>query len=87
MMSTAIGSINTLLASIEYHFDPLAKFGIGFMDDTSATSYYGYQERAGAWYVMRISNGSFLYYGNSANFDTGWGSRATLSYNSFAGVF
>lgn len=87
IMSTAIGSINTLLASMELHFDPLAKFGIGFVDDTSATSYYGYQNRAGEWYVMRISNGSYLYYLNSANFDTGWGSRATLSYTSFAGVF
>jgi hypothetical protein len=87
IMSTAIGSINTLLASMELHFDPLAKFGIGFVDDTSATSYYGYQDRAGAWYALRISNGSYLYYYNSANFDTGWGSRATLSYNSFAGTF
>ena len=87
VMSTAIGSINTLLASMELHFDPLAKFGIGFVDDTSATSYYGYQNRAGEWYVMRISNGSYLYYLNSADFDTGWGSRDSLSYTSFAGVF
>jgi hypothetical protein len=87
IMSTAIGSINVLLASMELHFDPLAKFGIGFVDDTSATSYYGYQDRAGAWYALRISNGSYLYYYNSADFDTGWGSRATLSYNSFAGTF
>ena len=86
-LSTAIGSTNTLLASIETWLDPLARFGIGFIDDTSATSYYGFQGRTGDWYALRISNGSYLYYYNSTDLDTGWGSRATLSYTSFAGVF
>ena len=86
-LSTAIGSTNALLASMETWLDPLARFGIGFIDDTSATSYYGFQGRTGDWYALRISNGSYLYYYNSTDLDTGWGSRATLSYTSFAGVF
>lgn len=86
-MSTAIGSTNTLLASMETWLDPLARFGIGFIDDTSATSYYGFQGRTGDWYALRISNGSYLYYYDSANFDTRWASRDTLSYTSFAGMF
>lgn len=87
VLSTVIGSVNIWLGSIENMFDPLARYGLGFIDAGSATSYYGFQDKAGAWYVMRISNASYLYYQNSANFDTGWGSRATLSYNSFAGAF
>jgi hypothetical protein len=86
-ISTAVGSTNTLLASMETWLDPLARFGIGFIDDTSATSYYGFQGRMGDWYALRISNGSYLYYYNSADLDTGWGSRATLSYTSLAGMF
>jgi hypothetical protein len=86
-LSTAIGSTNALLASMEAWQDPLAKFGIGFMDTTSATSYYGFQGKTGDWYAMRISNGSYLYYYDSANFDTRWASRHTLSYTSFAGMF
>jgi hypothetical protein len=86
-ISKELGSIGVLLASMEQHFDPLAKFGLGFIDAGSATSYYGFQARGGDWYAMRISNGSYLYYYNSADFDTGWGSRATLSYTSFAGMF
>lgn len=86
-MSTAIGSVNTWLGSMEAMIDPLARYGLGFIDGGSATSYYGFQDRVGAWYVMRISNGSYLYYQNSVNFDTGWGSRATLSFTSFAGAF
>lgn len=86
-LSTAIGSTNVLLASIEAWTDPLAKFGIAFMDTGSATSYYCFQGKTGDWYAMRISNGSYLYYYNSAAIDTGWGSRNTLSYNSFAGMF
>lgn len=87
VLSTAIGSTNTLLASMETWLDPLARFGIGFVDDGSATSYYGYQARAGDWYVLRISNGSYLYYYDSADLDTGWSSRDTLEYTSFAGMF
>jgi hypothetical protein len=86
-ISTAVGSTNTLLASMETWLDPLARFGIGFIDDGSATSYYGFQGRMGDWYALRISNGSYLYYYNSADLDTGWGSRATLSYTSLAGMF
>lgn len=86
-LSTAIGSTNALLASVETWLDPLARFGIGFIDDGSATSYYGYQGRTGDWYALRISNGSYLYYYDSANFDTRWASRHTLSYTSFAGMF
>ena len=86
-LSTAIGSTNKLLASMELWLDPLARFGIGFIDDGSATSYYGYQGRTGDWYALRISNGSYLYYYDSANFDTRWASRHTLSYTSFAGMF
>lgn len=86
-ISTAIGSTNALLASMEVWLDPLARFGIGFVDDGSATSYYGYQARAGDWYVLRISNGSYLYYYDSADLDTGWSSRDTLEYTSFAGMF
>ena len=86
-LSTAIGSTNALLASMETWLDPLARFGIGFIDDTSATSYYGFQGRTGDWYALRISNGSYLYYYDSANFDTRWASRDTLSYTSFAGMF
>ena len=87
VLSTVIGSVNVWLGSIENMLDPLARYGLGFIDAGSATSYYGFQDKVGAWYVMRISNTSYLYYQNSANFDTGWGSRATLSYNSFAGAF
>ena len=82
-----LNNMSTRLGSIENMLDPLARYGLGFIDAGSATSYYGFQDRVGAWYVMRISNASYLYYQNSANFDTGWGSRATLSYNSFAGAF
>jgi hypothetical protein len=86
-LSTAIGSTNALLASMEVWLDPLARFGIGFIDDGSATSYYGFQGRTGDWYALRISNGSYLYYYDSADFDTRWASRDTLSYTSFAGMF
>ena len=86
-ISTAVGSTNTLLASMETWLDPLARFGIGFIDDGSATSYYGFQGRMGDWYALRISNGSYLYYYDSADFDTRWASRDTLSYTSFAGMF
>lgn len=83
----ALGSIEAKLVSVEKGQDPLAKYAFGFMDTGSATSYYGFQDRDGGWYVMRISNASYLYYRSSNNFDTGWGSRDTLSFTSFAGAF
>ncbi len=83
----ALGSMEAKLVSIEKGQDPLEKYAVAFIDAGSATSYYGFQDRDGGWYVMRISNASYLYYRSSNNFDTGWGSRATLSFTSFAGAF
>lgn len=82
-----IGSLVSLLASIEVNQNPLDRYGFMFQDVASATSYYGFQERGGGWYVMRISNGSYLYKRGTTDLDTSWGSRNTLSFNSFAGEF
>jgi hypothetical protein len=84
---TNLASMLTVLGSVEKQLDPLARYAVAYQDGNSATSYYGFQDRDGGWYVMRISNGSYLYYAASNNFDTGWGSRATLSFTSFAGAF
>lgn len=52
-------------------------------------SYYGYINKAGAWFVMKIDTdtGSFRYSKGNSNFNGNWGKREKLRYDYFNNVF
>lgn len=57
--------------------------------DDNIIAFYGYTNKEGAWFVMRIDseNGSFRYVKGDSNFPANWNNRAKLKYDYFSNVF
>jgi hypothetical protein len=82
-----LASFDAKLTSIESNQDPLAPYRITEEDAGSATSYYGFMNISASWYIMRISNGSYLYTKGNGSYPQWWASRNNLSYTTFGSVF
>lgn len=67
---------------------PLDGFRISEFED-NIISFYGFTEKDGAWYIMRIDadNGSFRYTAGKENFPNYWRKRHNLIYDYFNNVF
>jgi hypothetical protein len=52
-------------------------------------SFYGFTNKDGSWYVMRVdtTSGSFRYTRGSSDFPGNWSKRENLSYDYFSNVF
>lgn len=56
--------------------------------DDSTTSYYGFLDKDGKWYIMQeSSSGAYRYSKGTTNFSTNWTNRASLSYDYFHNIF
>lgn len=67
---------------------PTDGYNIAEIDD-SLTSFYGFINRNGAWYVMRKDpdTDSFRYNRGDSNFSNSWTNRENLKYDYFSNVF
>lgn len=66
---------------------PTDGYEISQIDDTTATAYYGFIKKGGAWYILQDSGGSFRYSKGSSDFSTNWAARVSLPYDYFNNVF
>lgn len=59
--------------------------------DVGATSYYGYINKEGEWYIIKEtvagSVTSYRYIRGASGYATNWTNRATLSYDYFDATF
>jgi hypothetical protein len=57
--------------------------------DNSDTSFYGYTNKDGAWFIMKedINTGSFRYTRGDGNFPDNWNNRENFRYDYFSNVF
>lgn len=57
--------------------------------DNNITAFYGYTNKDGAWYVMRVETetGSFRYCRGDSNFPGNWSNRENLKYGYFSNIF
>ena len=59
--------------------------------DVGSTSYYGYQNKDGAWYIMRgVTSGAvtnYTYVAGVSGYATAWTNRTTQTYQTFADAF
>lgn len=57
--------------------------------DDDVVSFYGYINKDGSWFVMRVDNdtGSFRYTKGNSNFPLNWTSRKDLSYDYYSNIF
>jgi hypothetical protein len=67
---------------------PTDGYNIAQVDDSTSTTYYGYLNKDGAWYILREdSSSNYRYCKGSSSFSTNWTSRASLTYDYFDAVF
>ncbi|MFZ5988552.1 MAG: hypothetical protein ACOYWZ_15700 [Bacillota bacterium] len=74
---------------IENSSNILAKYRINDTDTGSATKYYGFTDRNGAWYILRESNNgsTYRYACGTVFYSDNWNSRTTLGYTRFDEAF
>ncbi len=66
---------------------PTDGYKISQIDDSSP-AYYGFVEKAGAWFIQKEdSSGNYRYTKGSNSFSTNWTNRATLTYDYFDVIF
>lgn len=66
----------------------LEDYHINDLDDTAVPKYYGFENKDGAWYIMRESPAkSYRYASGSSNYSTAWTNRASQTYTIFSGAF
>lgn len=69
---------------------PLDGYVIANIEENVATSYFGFTNKNGEWYIMRVDNvnNSFSYYKGESNYSTGWNNRIIDgNFKSFAETF
>lgn len=66
--------------------DILEKYQIANSED-GATSYYGYVDRDGNWYIMKIISTTTTFVKGITDYATNWTNRASLTYQRFDLVF
>ena len=72
--------------------NPIEGYQTSDMDmNPGSTSYYGFQNKEGAYYIMRaIVSGAvtnYTYSKGSSGYDAAWTARTTQTYNRFADEF
>lgn len=63
-------------------------YEISEVDDSGATSYYGFVDKTGAWYITKEdATGGYRYSKGASDFATGWAGRTGLTYGYFDAIF
>jgi len=66
---------------------PTDGYKISQIDDASP-AYYGFVNKAGAWFIMKEdSSGNYRYTKGASSFSTNWTNRASLTYDYFNIIF
>lgn len=75
---------NTVNPSLK---EPMDGYSITEIDDGN-TSFYGFTNKDGAWFIMREdTDSSFRYAKGNSDFSDNWGSRKNLKYDYFYKLF
>lgn len=69
--------------------DPRSGFGISDKESTSTYKYFGFEDAAGKWYILRktIATNAFLYAYGTSGYATAWTNRASQTYDTFDNTF
>jgi hypothetical protein len=57
------------------------------IDESGATSYYGFLDENGNWCIMEVTATSVRYAAGTSDYTTNWTGRALLEYGYFNAVF
>lgn len=56
-------------------------------DEASATKYYGFVDKDGAWYIFRDTGTTYRYFKGTTDYPTSWTARVGLAYNYYNTIF
>lgn len=74
---------------IFYEIPDKSEYAIMNTESAGLYKYFGFQNRAGEWYIMRktISTKTFLYFSDSGTtYSSGWSNRASHTYTDFSQI-
>lgn len=68
---------------------PTSRYIISDMDVSADPNYFGYLDKAGSWYIMRMSEatGETRYARGSSGYAAAWASKDVQSYDYFSATF
>jgi len=67
--------------------DPTLGYKISDIDESGVTSYYGFLDKSGNWYIMEVTPTTVRYVKGTEEYATNWTDRAILLYDYFSAVF
>lgn len=66
--------------------DPLLKYKVSDLDE-GATSYYGFLDLTGGWYIMELTSTTARYIKGTSGYSTAWSNRIGLNYGYYNAIF
>lgn len=63
------------------------EYKISDLDSVASPEYYGYVDKRGQWYIMRLTDTEARYSKGTDNYSTAWANRANLVYSQYNEVF
>lgn len=63
------------------------EYKISDIDKSGTTKYFGYVDKRGYWYILRLTSSEARYTKGTTNYTTNWTNRENLSYSRFDEVF
>jgi hypothetical protein len=68
---------------------PTSKYIISDMDTSADPNYFGYVDKSGAWYIMKLSEstGEMRYAKGASGYAAAWAAKAAQSYDYFSATF
>lgn len=66
---------------------PTDGYNIAKIDDSTATAYYGFVNKDGAWFIMKEEDGSYLYAKGASDFSEYWEDRNLVEGGLYYGTF
>ncbi len=63
--------------------DITSKYKISDIDDSPSTKYFGFTDKDGNWFIMKLTTTQVRYAADASGYTTAWTDRAGLTYNYF----
>ncbi|RPI56278.1 MAG: hypothetical protein EHM49_00685 [Deltaproteobacteria bacterium] len=68
-------------SNLPWYFNPLVPYMFTAKDPTE--TYFGYTDRIGRWYIMKVGEEITLYVKGNSGFLAAWAAKESLAYDYF----
>lgn len=63
------------------------EYKISDLDSTASPEYYGYVDKRGQWYILKLTDTEARYVNGTDGYDAAWTNRNSLNYRRYNEVF